>query len=198
MLNYYKKVIDVLDKHLIVGLPTETVYGLGIYYDDEIAYKKLVELKKRDFKKPIAIMVREKYELEKHFIISENAKKIIDNFLPGPLTILLPIKGEYPYQCHLGTNVVGIRIPKDKKLQRLLTRIKKPLQVTSFNLSNDKPSTSYKDALKVFGSNDGVEIILKGNCKSKIPTTVIDLTSDNIKIIREGEISKEDILEVLK
>ena len=75
MLNYYKKVIDVLDKHLIVGLPTETVYGLGIYYDDEIAYKKLVELKKRDFKKPIAIMVSEKYELEKHFIISENAKK---------------------------------------------------------------------------------------------------------------------------
>lgn len=194
----YNKVIKVLNEHKIIGFPTETVYGLGIFYDDDIAYKDLVELKQREFTKPIAIMVNRHFDLDKFFVISDNARKIIYHFLPGPLTILLEAKNNFPLQCHLGTNIVGIRIPKNKRLQKLLKNVNKPLQVTSLNISGTSPITNYLDAMKTFGTNKNVGMILKGKCGSKVPTTIVDLTSNNIKIVREGEISRNDILEVLK
>lgn len=197
MINY-KKVVDLLNNHKIVIFPTETVYGMAIYYDDEIAYNNLINLKKRSFDKPISIMVRSSFNLDDYFIISDKARRIINKFLPGPLTIILKLKTSFPYQSHLGIGNVGIRIPKDKKLQKLLNKVNKPLQVTSCNISNNKPCCSYKEANNLFGTNNEVGMIIKGKSKSNIPTTVVDLTTQDIKILREGEITKEMIMEVIK
>lgn len=194
----YKAINRSFSEHKIVILPTETVYGMAILYDDSLAYEKLIKLKKRDFSKPVAMMVPPNYNFEDYFYLNDAAKIIIKKFLPGPLTVLLKSKANLPYQVHLGTNIVGIRMPKDKRLIQILKRINKPMQVTSCNISNTLPCTSYKEAVSLFGSSDDIGIIIKGKTKSNIPTTVVDITCNDIKILREGEIKTHQIMEALK
>ena len=197
MINY-KLISKSLLEHKIVILPTETVYGLAIFYDDKIAYDKLIKLKQRDFDKPVAIMVSPSFDLDKYFYISDKARKVINKFLPGPLTVLLKVKKEFPYQCHSGTSVVGIRMPKDRRLIKILNKVNKPLQITSCNISSNPPCTTYLEASNLFSKSSDVGIIIKGKTKSNIPTSVVDLTSNDIKILREGEIKFNQIMEVLK
>lgn len=197
MINY-KAINKSLSEHKIVILPTETVYGMAILYDDNIAYEKLIKLKGRDFTKPIAMMVPPNFNFEDYFYLNDVAKIIIKKFLPGPLTVLLKSKVDLPYQVHLGSKIVGIRMPKDNRLIQFLKKINKPLQVTSCNISNTPPCTNYKDAVNLFGSSNDVGVIIKGKAKSNIPTTVVDITCNDIKILREGEIKANQIMEVIK
>lgn len=192
-----EKVIDSLNKSQVIAIPTETVYGFAIRYDSEIAYERLCSLKGRRADKPIAIMCSETFfrKNKNNFQISSGAKRLIDKFLPGPLTVLLQAEN-MPYQTHLGTNVVGIRIPNDKKLLNFLNKIDFALQVTSANKSSLKPLTTYEDVLKNFENEKDLSLIVKGKCVSNIPTTVCSLTSSKPVIVRVGEIKKEQIEEV--
>ena len=196
MHNNYLDIQNFLNQSKVVAFPTETVYGLAILYDDKKAYENLCKIKGRDINKPIAIMVNNYLPIEKYFIISDIAKKIINKFLPGPLTVLLKLKEEvdFPYQTHLGTRIVGIRMPSDNNLQKILENIDRPIQITSANYSGKKPCLTYEEVKKTFINNDNIGLIIKGECKSKIPTTIVDLTTKDIKIVREGEISKQEIL----
>ena len=128
-----------------------------------------------------------KFPLKEYFEINHKIQKIIDRYLPGPLTILLKAKANVPWQTHLGTNIVGIRIPKFDKLLTLLDDLNYPLQVTSANLSNQSPLTTYEDVLATFSNQPLVTCIVEGQCVSSIPTTIISLV-DGIKLIRQGEL----------
>lgn len=191
------EIINALEKSLVVALPTETVFGFAIRYDSEIAYDRLCKLKERRPDKAIAIMCSEKFfkAHKKDFNISKGANRVIKKFLPGPLTVLLP-SDNMPYQTHLGTSIVGIRIPSDKKLLNFLNKLEFALQVTSANKSQNPPLLSVDEIIREFDNEENLFGVVDGVCKSKIPTTVVDLSSDCPVIIREGEIKKEEIEKV--
>lgn len=186
---------EILLNNGVLALPTETVYGLGIRWDSEKAYDDLFSIKKRKPDKPVAVMLSNHFDLDKHFDISSNAKKVIDKFLPGPLTCLVLVK-DVPYQAHLGTNVAGIRMPGSKELLDFLDLVGVPLQVTSANLSGEPAIKEFTKVYETFKNDGRVQGIIKGECNSGTPTTVVDLTKDKPVVIRVGEISLKDIEDV--
>lgn len=183
----------ILEDGYILAIPTETVYGIGVRWDDEKAYDRLCEAKHRRPTKPIAVMTSMDFDFEKYFVISEGAKRVMKKFLPGPLTVLVKAKDNAPYQTHLGTYIAGIRVPAKKELLEFLASLPFPLQVTSANMSGESSTPSYSDVLEIFKDTEAVRGIVEGSCESGTPTTVVDLTKDTPVVIREGDISLKQI-----
>lgn len=180
---------EIIKSGNVLALPTETVYGLGIRWDDDKAYEKLCDAKKRRPSKAIAVMCGTKFNLDEWFYINENIRNVITMLLPGPLTILIKAKPNVPFQAHLGTGVVGLRIPAKEELLNFLDSFDFPLQVTSANMSGEPSTGNFEIVEKNFRNNNDIEGIIYGECTSSIPSTVVDLTCEKPKLVRQGEIS---------
>lgn len=193
-----KEIIDIARRGEVFLVPTETVYGIGVRWDSLEGYEKLVKAKNRRPDKAIAIMVSAKMNLSECFYLSDQIQRVMKAFLPGPLTVLVKAKENVPYQATLGTGIAGIRIPGSQKLLNFLNDVNIPLQVTSANISGQEPTSDYEKAKAVFEDNNDVKGIIYGECTSKVPTTVVDLTKEDPVMIRQGEIRLEDIEKVWK
>ena len=190
-----KKAAPYLSEGYVVAIPTETVMGLAVVFDNYDSYLKLNQIKNRPENKPYSLMVGNTNQIEKYAYVDERVKILIDSFLPGPLTILLKAKDSVPSYVTHNSGIVGIRVPNNPFINRLFKEIDKPLLVPSANRSGELPLTKYLDVINEFKNELGY--IVKIDAGGELPSTIVDLTSDEIKIIREGLIKKEDILEVL-
>jgi L-threonylcarbamoyladenylate synthase len=189
-----EKAAKVLQKGEILAFPTETVYGVGVVYDSEVAFKSLVNLKKRPPNKPFQLMCSSLEQAMKYVEAGPKALAIMKEFLPGELTVLVHSKAGLPEQVTLGTGVVGIRVPASDFVQKMIGLVGKPCLVTSANRSGEPTSTKYEEVLKVFDGEVGG--IVKGECTSLVASTIVDVTSENeIKFIREGPIPFAKLLE---
>lgn len=190
----FKTIVKVIKEDGVVAFPTETVYGLGVRFDSEKALDKLMEAKNRDYSKAITLMVADKSQIEQYAYISSDAKKIIDAFMPGMITLVFKKKESVNSIMTNGKETIGVRIPDSPYVLELLKQAG-PMLVTSANLSNHPNTTSTKEVLDQLDGR--VDIIVDGKTSDNIASTVIDVTKD-IKILRVGKITKEDIEEVLK
>ena len=138
-------------------------------------------------------MCSSSFPLDKYFEISEGAKRVMDKFLPGPLTCLVKAKESAPYQTHLGTGIAGIRIPAKEELLSFLSSLPFALQVTSANISGEPATAEFSEVYETFKDKEEVHGIVKGTCQSGTPTTVVDLTKEKPIIIRQGDITMEEI-----
>lgn len=182
----------VMQKGEILAFPTETVYGVGVVFDNESAFEKLVNLKKRPPNKPFALMCTSVEEAFQYVDASEKAKAVMKHFLPGELTVLVNGKKDLPNWVTLGTGVIGIRVPDSDYIRRLFQKVGKPCLVTSANRSGEPTSREYEEVVSIFdGECAG---IVKGKCVSLTPTTIVNLTSDDkISLVRDGPIPFEEI-----
>lgn len=180
----------------VLAFPTETVFGLGVIYDSFEAFNKLVEVKNRPADKPFTLMCSDVLQIERVAIINEKARTIINKLMPGELTLLLTPKDDIFPWISLNTKKIGVRIPNHKYALNLIKAVNKPLLVPSANPSNEPPALDYIDALKYFDGKIGG--IVQSESKRQKPSTIVDLTDDNITIIREGNITLDMILRVLE
>lgn len=179
----------LLDKQ-VLAFPTETVYGVGCVYDSKMAFDRLVAIKRRPPNKPFALMCSSSEEAAGYIDVSTKAQRLMSRFLPGELTVLVQAKKSLPEWVTLGTDVIGIRIPDSQFVQTLIAKVGKPLLVTSANKSGEPTTVYFEDVLKAFGDELGG--IVKGECVSLVPSTIIDLSiDDRINLVREGPISFE-------
>jgi len=183
-----------LENEKVVGFPTETVYGLAIVSNSEKAFNQLMELKHRPITKPLSVMVANLDEIKKIAYVNAQQEKIIRHFMPGPLTILLKTKPNLPYFMTLGQDTIGIRIPNHPLSLSILKKMKQPLLVTSANLSNEKALLRAEDVYKTF--NPQLVSMIKEDSEGQMASTVVDLTSNDLKILRQGPISKEQLLPI--
>ena len=188
-----ERALQTLADHKVLALPTETVYGLGVYWDDPLAYERLVAVKNRRPDKAIACMCADDFDFDRYFVIDDRIRAVMKAFLPGPLTILVHGKETTPFQSHLGTHVCGIRVPGKEDLLAFLRKAKKPLQVTSANLSGHPALYTCEAVYEQFSGSEDVPCLVRGTCDSDVPTTVVDLTGEKPILIRQGEIRLEDI-----
>lgn len=185
-----EKAVKILELGGVVVYPTETLFGLGANVFDVNAVQRIFEIKGRDLKKPSSIAFRDLDQVKKFLEFTPMAMKLARKFLPGPLTIILNSKIEFDE--FLGGNKVSVRIPDNPVAQAILDEIKFPITATSANLSGGKDPVEVKDVLEQIG--DKVDLILDGGrCKYGKPSTVVDATSEEIKVVREGVISKNEI-----
>ena len=179
----------------VLAFPTETVYGLGVVYDDEKAFKKLVTLKNRAPNKPFALMCSSLQEAYKFIEIGPKAKAVMQNFLPGELTVLVKVKPGLPTWVTLGTDTIGIRVPASDFVLKTIGKVGKPCLVTSANRSGEPTLTTFNDVFNEF--NEQVGGIVKGECNSLVPSTIVSLVDeDKIALVRQGPIDYAKIEKV--
>ena len=187
---------QALDNSQVIAFPTETVMGLGVYFDDFTAYQLLNKIKDRPEDKPYTLMLGKKEDIEKYAYVSTRDKNIINAFVPGPVTLLLKSKDNIPGYVTHNTGVIGVRVPDLKLVLDLINYCEKPLLVPSANKSGEKPALTFLEVKQVF--EDELGYIFEFDSLGQRPSTIIDLTSEQVKILREGPISLEDINKVLK
>ena len=195
--NEFDAAKKVLDNSGIVAFPTETVMGLGVFYDDYEAYQFLNSVKRRPEEKPYTLMVSSVSEISNYAYVDDRAKKVIDAFMPGEITILLKSKDNVPVYVTHNTGIIGVRVPNLPELLEFLSYIKKPLLVPSANRSGDAPLKSSEEVEKVF-SKEEVGYIFKGKAIGGVPSTLVDLAGKEVKIYREGNIKLADIIKVIE
>ena len=191
MEQIYKAALEALNKHQVIAFPTETVFGLGVFYDDERAYNLLNEVKRRREDKPYTMMLSKAEDIFKYADINPRYMNLIKKYMPGPLTILVKAKSCVPGYVTHNIGVVGIRIPENKEALDLLNYLGKPLLVPSANRADEKPALNDKEVKTIF--KDEIKVVVPGStCKGQ-PSTIIDLTGNEIKLIRKGPISLEEL-----
>ena len=188
------KIINSLISGGILAFPTDTVFGLGCIMDRK-AIEKIYEVKGRSFDKPLPMMCSNLKMIEEVAYVSEKAKKIIDAFVPGPLTLIFKKKENVKDYITQGKKTIGIRVPDDAFILDLIDSLGMPLMVTSANNSGEPSFAKWKDVYGVMkGKIDG---IVCEDARGEVSSTIIDV-SDDIKILREGPISLAQIMEVTK
>jgi len=193
-----KKAKKNIENNNVIGMPTETVYGLaGNAYSNE-SVKKIFYLKKRPTFNPLIIHFKNLNDLKNDVIINANFKKLYNAFCPGPITFVLKKKKNSRISKIATANkkTVAVRVPKHKIARNLLSIIKFPLAAPSANISSKLSPTSAKDVFEEFGSR--IKFILDGGqCKIGLESTIIDLTGKP-SILRPGSITAEKIQKILK
>ena len=184
-----------LNNHKVIAFPTETVYGLGVFYDDKEAYELLNIVKNRREDKPYTMMLFDVEEINKYAFIEDKYLPIIKKYMPGSLTILVPARECVPAYVTHDTGVIGIRIPSNKEALDLLRFVKKPLLVPSANKADQKPALTTDEVKAIF--NDEIEVVIPGKTSSGEPSTIVDLTGDEIKLVRKGPISFEELSQLV-
>ena len=178
----------------LVTYPTDTVYGLGCDPLNVEAVKRLFKTK-GERKKPLPILASDVEHVEKIAYLSKRAKRITARFWPGPLTLVVPKKPALPDVVTCNLDSVGVRVPRHDTALQLIHLSKGLLVGTSANKTGEKPPQTAYEAAEQLGKE--VNIILDGGPTALgKPSTVVDLTSEKPKILREGSIRLKDILQI--
>lgn len=179
----------------VVAYPTETIYGLGVDVFNNRAVKKIFDLKKRDYGLPISILISN-HNMLKELVtdIPERAEVLMRHFWPGPLTILFEVNDSFPKSLVTNTGKVGMRISSHPIAAALVERVGRPITTTSANLSGYPPSLNIKHVQKFF-ANRLAAIIDGGEALPSRGSTVVDVTEESMRIIREGSISADEVIQ---
>lgn len=180
-------------KGKIIAFPTDTVYGVGALIDDEEAIKKIYALKHRNLDKPLAILVA---DIEDTYDIFENPNQItidlINKHWPGALTIIDNRNKKIPKCLNPNFQTIGVRMPASPLALSILKHFG-PMAVTSVNNSGQVALNSYEDVIANFGMQiDYVVDDYFNNQKivsSNVSSTIVDVSSGLVKIIRKGNIN---------
>lgn len=196
----YLKIGEELKKGKLIVYPTDTVYGIGGVITNEETIKNIYKAKDRSFSSPLIALVSDIQKIEKIAIIKEENRdkieKLIKKFWPGGLTIILESKEIVPPIMISNGKTVGVRMPDHEIALKIIESAGGILPTTSANISGEATPRSYDELDEKF--TDRVDIVIDGGkCPIGTASTIIDLSSSDIKILREGAISKEDIEKVI-
>lgn len=192
-------VSELIRKDEVVALPTETVYGLVTNSTSESAIRKIYEIKKRPGNMALQVLVgshEQAYEMGEFNI---QAIKLAEKFWPGPLTIVVRRKKSKlvdPF-VSAGKDTIGIRFPDYDFVLKVIKNLGNPLIASSANISGGANPLNAEDVHKNFG--DMIPLIIDGGkVRDGLPSTVIDASTSEIKILRHGAIKEADIVSAVE
>lgn len=187
------RVADVVARGGVIAFRTDTFYGLGADPFNAVAVQKIKDLKGREGNKPILVLISDVEQLGR---LIENPSAAFDEvakqFWPGALTIIGKATGPLPSELTAGTKSVGVRLPDDETVRSLVRACGGALTATSANPSGEPPARSAAEASKYFG--ESVDLIVDGGAtKTDYPSTVVDASGSEVKLVREGSIAWAEI-----
>lgn len=182
----------------LVAFPTETVYGLGADALSEKAVADIYAAKGRPSDNPMIVHISRASDMGRLTpVLSADIVKLIENFWPGPLTIVVKKKLEVPDRTTGGLDTVAVRMPDSKVALELISMADTPIAAPSANISGRPSPTRARD---VIADMDGrIDAVIEGeDCRVGIESTVVDMTGDVPTILRPGIITAENIEAVLE
>lgn len=196
-LESLKEAAELIEKGHTVIFPTETVYGLGANALSEEAVMGIYAAKGRPSDNPLIVHIAKIDDV--YYLASEvtgDAKKLMDRFWPGPLTIILKKKPCVPDVVSAGLDTVGIRMPENETAREFIRECKLPIAAPSANISGKPSPTTFEHVFE--DMNGRVSGIIKGeDCGVGVESTVIDMSGGVPTVLRPGGISVEQLSEVL-
>lgn len=170
----------------VVGMPTDTVYGVGVDPFNLDAVERLFELKGRPEHKPVGVLVATIDQAREIGEITDQAAELAERHWPGALTLIVTPKVVLSdWVGDKQRRTVGIRVP-DHSVARDLLELSGPLAVTSANRSGGQETMSDREARDVFG--DEVAVYLEGRAPGEQASTVVDATGPDLTVLREGPV----------
>ena len=185
--NLKSEIIETLNNGQVVFFRSDTMYGLHAKADDQKAVEKISQLKGRNINKPFIILIENAGQLKMFGVsINKNTQRLIKNYWPGKLTLVLKAHlTETLRYLSRGGETLAFRMPKGKDIQNII-KSTGPIVSTSANPSGEKPASTVKEAKKYFGN--GVDLYIDSGNVETGPSTVVDCTGEEIRILREGEV----------
>lgn len=186
-----EEVIKLLNLEEVVVFPTDTVFGAAIRYDSPLAMQRLKEAKQRPENKPFPMMVGNKEQIFQVALVSEKAKKLIDAFMPGAITLVFKKKEEVEDRVTNGFLTIAVRMPDDAWICEVISKVGVPLLVPSANISFAPPCHTSDEVLEQLDGK--VAAVVLGESAGSLSSTIVDVTEEAFKILREGPITSEQI-----
>jgi L-threonylcarbamoyladenylate synthase len=188
----------VLKSGGVIGYPTETVYGIGCNIFHPAAVSRIYKIKKRPLDKAFILIAADPLQVRAIVAeIPENAERLMESFWPGPLTIVFRASPSLAQTEFRRVKTIAVRIPDSAICLSLLKHCGFPLVSTSANASGGPAASNTRDVIALF-QNELDLIIDGGSTPGAVPSTIVDVTKNPVKIVREGAITKLEINTVLE
>ena len=196
--NNQQEVVQKVERALqggkIVAVPTDTVYGFIADATNQEAIEHMYALKKRTPEKAFPVFVRDIAMARWFAYVSDAKAKFLENVWPGPVTTIFHHKEKLPNVLTAGRDTIGMRVPNSSFLSALLDHINIPLAQSSANISSMPPAMTTEEIIVSFDARkQKPDVVIDGGKLSGMPSTIIDFTSQEPRIIRSGMVNKEDI-----
>jgi L-threonylcarbamoyladenylate synthase len=195
--EFWEMARGVLTKNGIIAVPTETFYALAAHPFQAEALSRLFALKDRSLEKPVLVLVNGREMLNQVAReVPAPARRLMEKFWPGPLTLIFPSQPQLPRLLTGGTRTIGVRQPRQALTCRLITALGHPITGTSANRAGCPPLGRAVEVAREFG--DGVDLILEaGACPGGLPSTIVDVTSSPPRLVRGGAISPAELMKIM-
>lgn len=190
--------VEILQGGGVVLLPTDTAYGLAAAADSDKGVEYVLELKGRGAERPLSVMVADRPDAEQLAEFSQAASKLWAAFMPGPLTMVLPVKpGTKLNRAVVKDGAVGIRQPDYPLCTAIGERFGKPFTATSANRSGQPPAYEPEEFLNTLPGDAAPHLVIDGGRLPMVPVSTVVKISDSVDVLREGAISKADIMKAV-
>lgn len=186
----------ILKNNGLIAFPTETVYGLGVVFDNKEAYNRLVAVKRRPPEKPFTLMLADVEDIEKYAELNDTSKALIKAFMPGQFTLITIAKPCLPPWCVSNVGHIGIRIADYDLIRNLIRKTGKPLLVPSANRSGEAPAYTSSEVVEIF--KEEIDAVIEGKSVSNVPSTIVLVEKENIKVLRDGVITIDQINKIIE
>ena len=192
-----EEAVSLLKAGELVAFPTDTVYGLAADVFNDEAVRKIFAVKERDTDKPLQVLIARKIDLN---AIARDRTEALDRlaseFWPGPLTVVMPARDDFPRQVRCGRETIGVRMPSNPIALRLIEHFGAPVAATSANISGQRDPMTAGEVMQYLGGK--ISLILDGGPTSdNVPSTVLDISVHPPVIIRQGKLTAEDLGKVI-
>ena len=199
MIKRYKKneiedLVKILKNEGVISVPTDTVFGICARINSETAHDKLITIKNRPIKKSFPVMCANEEQIKNIAIVNDVAQKLIRSFMPGPITLVLKKNKDLPEYVTNGKDTIAIRMATSESLKKLIEKTSCPIFMTSANQSGEPTCTNLDEIEKACPLLDGM---MEGNIVFGEGSTIVDCSSEEIKILRTGPITMEQIIKAI-
>jgi len=193
--NEIAAMAEILKKDGVISVPTDTVYGVCARMDSQQAQENLRDVKHRPAMKAFPVMCSDEAQITEIAEVDARAEKLIHAFLPGPVTLILKKKEGVPDYVNGGMGTLAIRMATSDALRQLIQASGTPVFMTSANQSGEPVCTSLDEIEVSCPTLDGM---MEGNVSFGEASTIIDCTSEEVKILRQGPVTMEQIQKALQ
>ena len=192
--NEINELANILKNGGVISVPTDTVYGICASINSKEGYDKLIKIKNRPKDKSFPVMCANEEQVKSIAYVDERAEKLIKAFMPGPVTLILKKRDILPEYVTNGKDTIAVRMASSKAIEEIIIKVGTPIFMTSANKSGEPECTNLDEIENVCPLIEGM---LEGSVVFSKGSTIIDCTKDEIKVLRQGPITLEQIKEVI-
>jgi tRNA threonylcarbamoyl adenosine modification protein (Sua5/YciO/YrdC/YwlC family) len=187
-----QRAAQILKDGGVIGYPTDTVYGLGCDLLNKQATDRLYQIKGMPRDHELAFICPDLSDIAKYAVVENQVYRVLKRFLPGPYCFILQATREVPKLVQTKRKTVGIRVPDHPVTIALVRELGRPLISTTANRMGAAPLV---DPWEIDQEFHGLELVIDGDAGGTVPTTVVDLSQGDVRVVREGAGPIDDLVQ---